>query len=294
MPEDYEKVTRNIKPDWLKIKLHSTEEFAQVSSLVKQHSLHTICESGKCPNKAECWSKRTATFMILGNICTRACRFCATMTGKPLPPDPGEPEKVADSVRKMGLKHVVITSVDRDDLTDGGARHWGSVIKAVRLLNPSTTIEVLIPDFGPDRLDVVLEAKPQITGHNIECVERLTPLTRSRARYSTSLETLRYIASHGGVAKSGLMLGLGESEEEVLRTLDDLADTGCRIVTLGQYLRPTLAHLPVEEYVTPEKFKWYGEAARERGFSYVASGPLVRSSYMAEEALIHCNISFEN
>lgn len=293
MPEDYDKVTRNIKPDWLKIKLHNSEGFAEVSSLVKKHSLHTICESGKCPNKAECWSRRTATFMILGDICTRACKFCATRTGKPLPPDPGEPERVADSVRKMEIKHVVITSVDRDDLTDGGACHWAAVIRAVRLLNPETTVEVLIPDFGPERLDIVLEAKPHIVGHNIECVERLTPLTRSRARYANSLETIRYIASCGGVVKSGLMLGLGENESEILQTLDDLVAAGCRIVTIGQYLRPTLSHLPVVEYVTPEKFKWYGERALEKGFSYAASGPLVRSSYMAEEALIHCNIKSE-
>ncbi len=287
MSECHEKVAKNIKPGWLKIKLHNNEGYADVAKVVEKHKLHTICDSGKCPNKAECWSRRTATFMILGDICTRSCRFCATKTGKPLPPDPGEPSEVADSINIMGLKHAVITSVDRDDLSDGGAAHWAAVITAIRAKNPGTTIEVLIPDFDArgELLDIVLAAGPDIVGHNIETVERLTPLVRSRARYHTSLDTLRYIASRGFVAKSGIMLGLGESESEILATFDDLADTGCSILTVGQYLQPTAKHLPVEEYVEPGKFAWYGDMARFRGFSYVASAPLVRSSYMAEEAL---------
>lgn len=287
MPKPYDKVTHDIKPGWLKIKLPRGEAYTEVARLVERHGLHTICESGQCPNRAECWSRRTATFMILGDICTRSCKFCATRTGKPLPPDPGEPERVAGSIKKMGLKHVVITSVDRDDLPDGGAAFWADVIRAVRRENPQTTIEVLIPDlYGrADLLDVVLDARPDIVGHNLETVERLTPMVRSRAQYSTSLQTLRHIASRGAVAKSGIMLGLGEYEEEVLAALDDLADAGCSIVTLGQYLQPTLGHLPVHEYVTPGKFAWWGDIARFRGFSYVASGPMVRSSYLAEEAL---------
>lgn len=287
MPKPYDKVTQQNKPGWLKIKLHDKAGFAYVARIVEKHDLHTICDSGKCPNKAECWSRRTATFMILGDICTRSCKFCATKTGKPLPTDPGEPAKVADSIKKMGLKHAVITSVTRDDLADGGAAVWAEVIKAVRKENPGTTIEVLIPDMDAreDLLDIILEARPDIIGHNLETVERLTPVVRSRAQYSTSLKTLRYVASRGAVAKSGLMLGLGEAEEEVMAALDDLADAGCSIVTMGQYLQPTLEHLPVHEYVTPEKFAWLGDLARFRGFSYVASAPLVRSSYLAEQAL---------
>ena len=287
MPENYDKVTKNIKPGWLKIKLHNDSGYADVARIVGKHRLHTICDSGKCPNKAECWSRKTATFMILGDICTRSCKFCATKTGKPLPPDPGEPEQVADSIHIMGLKHAVITSVDRDDLSDGGASHWAATIRTIRAKNPDTTIEVLIPDFDarPELIDIVLEAKPDIVGHNIETVERITPTARSRAKYRTSLEALEYIASTGAVAKSGIMLGLGETETEILATFDDLADAGCSILTVGQYLQPTIAHLPVEEYITPGKFAMYGDLARMRGFKYVASAPLVRSSYMAEEAL---------
>jgi lipoic acid synthetase len=287
MSENHDKVAKNIKPGWLKIKLHNNEGYADVAKVVEKHRLHTICDSGKCPNKAECWSRRTATFMILGDICTRSCRFCATKTGKPLPPDPGEPSQVADSIRIMGLKHAVITSVDRDDLPDGGASHWAAVITAIRAKNPDTTIEVLIPDFDAreELLDAVMAAGPDIVGHNIETVERLTPLVRSRARYDTSLQAIRYIASRGFVAKSGIMLGLGESESEILATFDDLADAGCSILTVGQYLQPTAKHLPVAEYVEPGKFAWYGDMARFRGFAYVASAPLVRSSYLAEEAL---------
>lgn len=283
------KVAKHMKPNWLKIKLHNQEGYAEVSKIVEDHKLHTICDSGKCPNKAECWSRRTATFMILGDICTRSCKFCATMTGKPLPPDAKEPEEVAESIRLMGLRHAVITSVDRDDLPDGGAEHWAATVRAIRKANPETTIELLIPDFDgrKELIDIVIDSGPDIIGHNIETVRRLTPLVRSRAKYDTSLEVLRYIALRGAMAKSGIMLGLGETEEEILSTLDDLADAGCSIVTLGQYLRPTMKHYPVAEYISPQKFAMYGDLARLRGFRYVASAPLVRSSYMAEEALLN-------
>lgn len=292
MPKVYDKVTGHIKPEWLKIRLPRGEGFAEMAKIVRQHSLHTICSSGMCPNKAECWSRKTATFMILGDVCTRGCKFCATKTGKPLPTDNDEPARVADSIRLMGLKHAVITSVTRDDLPDGGAAHWAAVVRAVRDANPDTTIELLIADLDavPAHLDVVIDSRPDIIGHNIETVERLTPQIRSRARYRTSLDTIAYIASRGMVAKSGIMLGLGETEQEVLQTLDDLRAAGCRIVTLGQYLRPTMEHWPVAEYVTPERFDWYREQALARGFSYVASAPLVRSSYLAEQALECCGI----
>ena len=240
-----------------------------------------------CPNQAECWSRRTATFMILGDICTRGCRFCATKTGHPLAPDAEEPRKVAESVALMKLRYVVVTSVTRDDLPDGGARHWAATVEAIRSQNSDAVIELLIPDLDarPDLLDVVIASKPGIIGHNIETVERLTPVVRSRAKYRTSLETLRCLNRQGVVTKSGLMVGLGESDDEVLQTLHDLRDAGVRIVTLGQYLRPTLEHYPVAAYITPEKFEWYRLRALEMGFSYCASAPLVRSSYMAEEAL---------
>lgn len=275
------------KPDWLKIRLHRTAEYADVQRIVAEHSLHTICSSGLCPNKAECWSRRTATFMILGEICTRSCRFCATLSGRPLPPDPSEPAKLAESVRLMGLRHVVVTSVTRDDLPDGGAAHWAACVRAIRAENPDVTIELLIPDMDakPALLDEVIASGPDIIGHNIETTERLTPLVRSRARYTTSLDVLRYLSERGAVAKSGLMVGLGESDEEVLQTLHDLRAAGVEIVTLGQYLRPTLEHYPVATYVTPEKFDRYRQQALDMGFSYCASGPMVRSSYLADEAL---------
>lgn len=275
------------KPDWLKIRLHRTAEYADVQRIVAEHSLHTICSSGLCPNKAECWSRRTATFMILGEICTRSCRFCATLSGRPLPPDSSEPAKLAESVRLMGLRHVVVTSVTRDDLPDGGAAHWAACVRAIRAENPNVTIELLIPDMDakPALLDEVIASGPDIIGHNIETTERLTPQVRSRARYTTSLDVLRYLSDRGAVSKSGLMVGLGESDEEVLQTLHDLRTAGVEIVTLGQYLRPTLEHYPVATYVTPEKFDWYRQQALDMGFSYCASGPMVRSSYLADEAL---------
>ncbi len=306
MPENHEKVTR--KPAWLKIKLRSetpgapgetvasrleaANGFAQVSRLVRENALHTICTSGKCPNQAECWSRRTATFMILGDICTRSCRFCATKTGKPLPADPDEPEKVARSVSRMELRYCVLTSVDRDDLPDGGAARWAETVRAVRRLNPDTKIEVLLPDFDGNRtlLDIVLDAGPDVAGHNIETVERLTPLVRSRARYRRSLDVLRHIVGRGIPAKSGLMLGLGETEEDVLRTLDDLAETGCSLLTIGQYLQPTRRQLEVAEYVHPDRFARYREEALKRGFAWVESAPLVRSSYRADRAAEKCGI----
>ncbi len=276
------------KPDWLKIRLHRSDEFARVRKIVEERGLHTICSSGKCPNQAECGSRRTATFMILGEICTRGCRFCATRTGRPLAPDADEPQKVAESIALMGLRYAVITSVTRDDLPDGGAAHWAATVEAIRRRNPDTVIELLIPDLDarPELLDTVLASAPDIVGHNIETVERLTPALRSRARYRTSLETLRYLGERGAVTKSGMMVGLGESDEEVLRTLADLRGAGVGIVTLGQYLRPTLEHYPVAAYVAPEKFEQYRRQALEMGFSYCASAPLVRSSYRAEEALL--------
>ncbi len=287
MPKFHDKVDVLKKPGWLKIRLRQTPEWAEVHEIVEKHGLHTICSSGRCPNQAECWSRRTATFMILGDICTRGCRFCATRTGRPEAPDADEPRKVAESVALMKLRYVVVTSVTRDDLPDGGAAHWAATVEAIRSQNPDAVIELLIPDLDarPDLLDTVIASKPDIIGHNIETVERLTPQVRSRARYRTSLETLRYMSSRGVVTKSGLMVGLGESDEEVLQTLHDLREAGVRIVTLGQYLRPTLEHYPVAAYISPEKFEWYRLQALEMGFSYCASAPLVRSSYMAEEAL---------
>lgn len=275
------------KPEWLKIRLRSDETSAEVERIVEGHSLHTICSSGMCPNKAECWSRRTATFMIMGDICTRSCRFCATRTGRPLPLDEQEPDNVARSVKLMHLKHVVVTSVTRDDRPDAGARHWARTVEAIRRENPDTTIELLISDMDAraESIDLVLASKPDIVGHNIETVERLTPEVRSRAKYATSLAALRHIARSGTIAKSGLMVGLGESDEEVLSALEDLHKAGVRIVTIGQYLQPTKEHHPVAAYITPEKFEWYRLKALEMGFSYCASAPLVRSSYLADAAL---------
>lgn len=291
MPSNHEKVGTH-KPEWLKVKLHNDPRYADVATLVRRHDLHTICASGRCPNISDCWSRGTATFMIGGEVCTRACRFCATRSSaQPAPLDPNEPEKIARSVRLMGLRHAVITSVDRDDLADGGANHWAATVAAVRELNPDTTIELLIPDFSgaAQHLDTILNAGADIVGHNLETVRRITPLVRDRrASYDISLNVLRYVADHGNrngephLAKSAVMLGLGESRDEVLRTLDDLAAAGVRRMTLGQYLQPTPRHYPVAEYVHPGIFAKYKTAAEERGILYVESGPLVRSSYMAD------------
>lgn len=274
------------KPSWLKIKLPGGEGYAKVSNIVKTHKLHTICSSGMCPNIGECWGNGTATFMILGDICTRSCKFCATATGKPLPSDPLEPLNVAMSVKLMELKHCVITSVDRDDLPDQGATHWKETIIEVRKQNPKTRIEVLIPDFSGklDLLDIFLESKPHVVGHNLETVERLTPLVRSKASYRMSLKVIEHIAKTGHNAKSGIMLGLGETKEEVLRTLDDLVAVGCKYITIGQYLQPRNGNFKVERYVEPAEFEFYKKVALEKGFLFAESGPLVRSSYHAEQA----------
>lgn len=291
MPSNHEKVGTH-KPEWLKVRLHNDPRYADVAAVVRRHDLHTICASGRCPNISTCWSRGTATFMIGGDTCTRACRFCATpSSARPAPLDGDEPERIARSVELMGLRHAVITSVDRDDLADGGAGHWAATVRAIRRLNPETTIELLIPDFSGDRtlLGLVLHAGADIVGHNLETVPRLTPVVRDRrASYKTSLDVLRHIAAFGlesgrsALAKSAVMVGLGESRDEVLRTLDDLAEAGVRRMTIGQYLQPTARHYPVAEYVRPEVFEQYRTAAQERGIVYVESGPLVRSSYMAD------------
>jgi lipoyl synthase len=276
------------KPEWLKIKLGDSEEFAKTRRVIEKYHLNTICTSGRCPNQADCWSRGTATFMVLGDICTRSCRFCNTVTGKPLPPDSDEPRRVAESVHLMHLKHVVLTSVDRDDLPDLGASHWVQVITTLRERNPCTTIEVLIPDFQgrPELVQKIIEVKPEIVSHNLETVRRLTPMVRSAAKYETSLMVLKQLSESGIRAKSGLMLGLGESEKELLEAMDDLLINGCTILTLGQYLQPTRKHLPVQAYIHPDDFARYRMVALEKGFSFVESGPLIRSSFHAENQIV--------
>ena len=277
------------KPEWLKISIGATERYTETKRIVDSHCLHTICASGRCPNMGECWGRGTATFMIGGNICTRSCKFCNTQTGHPLPLDPQEPTHVAESVRLMKLSHAVVTSVDRDDLPDLGAAHWARTIREIRRLNPDTTLEVLIPDFQGRRelVDQVIEARPDIIGHNMETVRRISPLVRSAARYDTSLDVIRQIADGGVTAKSGIMVGLGETTAEVEELMDDLRAAGCRLLTIGQYLQPSHRHYPVAEYVTPEQFKRYKETGLAKGFTQVESGPLVRSSYHAEKSLLH-------
>ncbi len=272
------------KPDWLKMQLPKGDDYAYINGLVEEHGLHTICSSGKCPNIGECWGNRTATFMILGNICTRACKFCNVPTGKPLPADKKEPKRLARTIKLMQLRHAVITSVDRDDLEDGGASIWAETIREIRTLTPNTTLEVLIPDFDarPHCVQMVIDEKPEVISHNLETVRRLTPQVRSRAKYEVSLRVLKQIADAGIVAKSGIMLGLGETEEEIYQTMDDLRAVGVKVMTIGQYLQPTRKHLQVEEYVTPETFKKYEQVGLEKGFTFVESTPLVRSSYKAE------------
>ncbi|MDQ6656541.1 MAG: lipoyl synthase [Verrucomicrobiota bacterium] len=275
------------KPPWIKVRLPSNPVFFSTKALISDLRLHTVCESAQCPNRWECWSQGTATVMIAGERCTRACGFCAVSTAKPFPLEEDEPERVAEAVRRMGLKHVVITAVARDDLQDGGANHFARTIEAVREMDPSIIIEVLVPDFHAREwcIDIVLDAAPDIFNHNMETVERLTPVVRSRAKYRTSLETLRKAKERSSkiVTKSGIMLGLGETEPELFQSMDDLREIGCQVLTLGQYLRPTPNHLPVIEFVTPERFDAYGEIARAKGFEHVASGPLVRSSYHAAD-----------
>ncbi len=270
-------------PEWLKMQRASGENYSQVKSLVRDNNLHTICTSGNCPNIGECWNAGTATFMILGDICTRACKFCNTRTGRPLPPDPGEPERLAGSVRKLGLRHCVITSVDRDDLPDGGASFWAEVITAVKKENPGTTIETLIPDFDGKNENIrkVLDAGPDVVSHNIETVERLTPVIRTKARYRRSIGVIEYISKSGRPAKSGFMLGFGETGEEIFKAMDDLLKAGCTILTIGQYLKPSLLHMDPVEFITPEKFEEYRQTAMNKGFSITESSPLVRSSYHA-------------
>ena len=275
------------KPKWLRVKLPTGENYKKVRSLVDEHKLHTICESGSCPNMGECWGEGTATFMILGNICTRSCGFCAVQTGKPLEADPFEPGRVAHSVKTMGVKHAVITSVDRDDLKDGGSEIWAQTVRAVRAQSPETTMETLIPDFMGkwENLQVIIDVAPEIVSHNLETVRRLTKQVRIQAKYDRSLEVLFRLKKGGMRTKSGVMLGLGESHEEVLETMEDLRSVQVDILTLGQYLQPTPKHLPVVEFITPERFEEYREIGLKMGFRYVESGPLVRSSYHAEKHL---------
>lgn len=269
----------------MKMKMPKGESYSKIKNLVERHGLHTICTSGNCPNIGECWNRGTATFMILGDICTRRCKFCAVKSGRPLPPDELEPEKIAESVRLMGVKHCVITSVDRDDLDDQGAGIWARTIREVKRVNPETRIEVLIPDFRgkTELIQQVIDARPEVISHNLETVERLTPFVRFASKYRRSLEVVRYISASGLVAKSGIMLGLGETRDEVLQTMDDLLEAGCKVMTIGQYLAPTATHMPVVEYITPEEFADYRKIGLEKGFRFVESSPLVRSSYRAEE-----------
>lgn len=282
--ERKEKVDFRRKPEWLKIKLPKGFKTQQVVGLLNEKGLHTICSSGMCPNRAECWGAGTATFMIGGNICTRNCRFCNVTSGKPLPLDPREIEDIAESVKELKLKHVVLTSVDRDDLPDCGANHWAMMIRRLHERCPGVTMEVLIPDFKgrKELLDIVMEEKPDIISHNLETVRRLTPDVRTFATYDNSLEVLRYIAGKGFKTKSGIMLGLGETREEILETMDDLLAAGCKIMTIGQYLQPTKENYPIKDYIHPDTFAEYGRIGKEKGFQHIESAPMVRSSYHAE------------
>jgi lipoic acid synthetase len=273
------------KPKWLRVKLPTGENYRKVRALVDEHKLHTICESGSCPNMGECWGEGTATFMILGNICTRSCGFCAVQTGRPLEVDIYEPGRVAHSVKTMGVKHAVLTSVDRDDLKDGGSEIWVQTVQAIRHQSPQTTMETLIPDFAGkwENLQNIIDVAPEIVSHNLETVRRLTKQVRIQAKYDRSLEVLFRLKKGGMRTKSGVMLGLGETHEEVLETMEDLRSVNVDILTLGQYLQPTPKHLPIHEFITPERFEEYRIKGMEMGFRYVESGPLVRSSYHAEK-----------
>lgn len=276
------------KPEWLRIKLPRGFKAEQVVGLLNDRHIHTICSSGMCPNRGECWSRGTATFMIGGNVCTRACRFCNVATGRPAPLDPAEIEHIAGSVKELGLKHVVLTSVDRDDLPDYGAAHWAAMVRRIHELSPETTIETLIPDMRGrhDLLDLIIAERPDVISHNMETVRRLTPDVRSVATYDCSLGVLRYLSSRGVRTKSGIMLGLGETHDEIIETLRDLREAGCHVVTIGQYLQPTRKHWPVQEYIEPEEFDRLGEIARGMGFTHVESAPMVRSSYHAEKHVL--------
>ncbi|WP_321518035.1 lipoyl synthase [uncultured Bacteroides sp.] len=277
------------KPDWLKISIGSNERYTDTKRIVESHKLHTICSSGRCPNMGECWGEGTATFMICGEICTRSCKFCNTLTGKPLPLNQEEPLHVAESIRLMKLSHAVITSVDRDDLPDLGASHWSDTLFQIKHINPETTIEVLIPDFQGrmDLVDLIIAAKPDIISHNMETVRRISPSVRSAANYETSLKVIKRIAQSGLVAKSGIMVGLGETTSEVEELMDDLLQNGCHILTIGQYLQPSHKHFPVAAYITPEQFDSYKETGLNKGFKQVESAPLVRSSYHAEKHILN-------
>jgi len=290
--ETQEEKVRIKKPKWLRVKLPTGENYRKVRELVDKHELHTICESGSCPNMGECWGEGTATFMILGNICTRSCGFCAVKTGRPDEVDEFEPGRVANSVKLMGVKHAVITSVDRDDLPDGGANIWAQTVRAIRKQSPGTTLETLIPDFAGkwENLQIVINEAPEIISHNLETVRRLTKQVRIQAKYDRSLEVLFRLKKAGMRTKSGVMLGLGETEEEVLETIQDLRSVGTDILTLGQYLQPTAKHLPVEDFITPEQFELYKEEGMKMGFRYVESGPLVRSSYHAERHIFDLDL----
>ena len=276
------------KPDWLRVKLPIGPEYRHVRSLVDTHKLHTICESGNCPNMGECWGEGTATFMILGNICTRSCGFCAVATGRPEPVDWDEPQRVAEAIYLMKVKHAVITSVDRDELKDGGSSLWANTINAVRALNPDTTLETLIPDFKGqwENLERIIEVAPDVVSHNLETVERLTRKVRIQAKFHRSLEVIRRLKDGGMRTKSGIMLGLGEKQEEVLEAMQNLYENGCDVLTIGQYLQPSQKHLAVARFVHPDEFAMYREKGYEMGFDYVESGPLVRSSYHSERHVI--------
>ncbi|MBV4359430.1 lipoyl synthase [Parasegetibacter sp. MAH-26] len=276
------------KPNWLRVKLPTGESYKHVRGLVDTHKLHTICESGNCPNMGECWGEGTATFMILGNVCTRSCGFCAVATGRPDPIDWDEPQRVAEAIHLMKVKHAVITSVDRDEVKDGGSIIWYNTIKAVKSLNPDTTLETLIPDFKGEKENIqrIIEAAPEVVSHNIETVERLTRKVRIQAKYWRSMEVLRTLKEGGMRTKSGIMLGLGETKEEVIQTIKDLAESKVDVITIGQYLQPTKKHLPVQRFVHPDEFKEYREIGYELGIDYVESGPLVRSSYHSEKHIV--------
>jgi len=280
--------TRIKKPDWLRVKLPLGESYRHVRGLVDNHKLHTICESGNCPNMGECWGEGTATFMILGNVCTRSCGFCAVATGRPDAVDWDEPQRVAEAINLMRVKHAVITSVDRDELADGGSVIWANTIKAVKALNPETTLETLVPDFRgiTEQINRIIEAAPEVVSHNMETVERMTKKVRVQAKYHRSLEVLKTLKQGGMRTKTGLMLGIGESKEEVIATMAHLVNVGCDVLTLGQYLQPTPKHLPVLRFVHPDEFAELKEIGYQLGFDYVESGPLVRSSYHSQTHII--------
>lgn len=275
--------TRKRLPEWLRMKMPEGENYSITKNIVKKHKLHTICTSGNCPNIGECWSNKTSTFMILGNICTRNCKFCNVITGRPLPIDDDEPLRVANAIKLMGIKYCVITSVTRDDLPDYGSAHWAETIKKVKEVNEGIKIEALIPDFNGihEYIQKVIDAGADIISHNLETVKRLTPQIRNKAKYETSLSVLKYIASQNKIAKTGIMLGLGETDEEIIETMDDALNAGCKIFTIGQYLQPSFEHMEVVEYIKPEKFDYFKQIGLKKGFLIVESAPLVRSSYNA-------------